>query len=706
MSMQIAAGKHIQLARLPQCRKFYLQHLADVLRQCNLLSPAAIQAIINGSGRYFDARAAQQQQSSFGDEVRGLTSSHISLVPEDDLELNLRLERLNTQLSDAASTALWKTQLRFMTLLGRPDLGKNQNPIGPAGIVEGLRLFFEQAGASSLDEKLDLLDRIENTLRRELPVLYEALEQEMSRMEIEPTQAGIIRAQESAVSLPGTAGRAGSKPERAASNTAASLPDDLLTLLAQKARRSDAPEPALLDQAALENLWFRLEQMSTAPKTTKPASSSFLTDTSPRLEALIPELFAPPSAAIGSPPAALRPVSALELGIPAATSEGQTIDAVGLLFDMLFSAPELPPVLKQLFASLQVPTVKLALKDRSLFTRANHPWRRFVSVLGRCAGELGDGSGGSDGFQASLESLVHDLVKHSDHAAAFERAAQSLEQQLEARFNQRLQAAAVYLPLLRQIDRRDQAAEAISILLAQMNIGTLPAVLQSYLRQDVYRLLERTWLQEGPESTAWAARLANLDKLLWTFRPKTDGEERKALARELPGVLQVLKEDMERLKLSSDQQAQILDACFALQTRAMRPGTPEEKASETAVGSGLPVAAMIDGQLESGTLILHTRECRPPLTATPGRHAFAPGQWFQLTLAGREQNFCLCQKSPASERLLLINAPQSEAFTILSHLLAAEVAAGNIRLLGDPDLVSTLLQRALAAARQAPAKSP
>ena len=116
MSMQIAAGKHIQLARLPQCRKFYLQHLADVLRQCNLLSPAAIQAIINGSGRYFDARAAQQQQSSFGDEVRGLTSSHISLVPEDDLELNLRLERLNTQLSDAASTALWKTQLRFMTL--------------------------------------------------------------------------------------------------------------------------------------------------------------------------------------------------------------------------------------------------------------------------------------------------------------------------------------------------------------------------------------------------------------------------------------------------------------------------------------------------------------------------------------------------------------------------------------------------------------
>ena len=294
MSMQIAAGKHIQLARLPQCRKFYLQHLADVLRQCNLLSPAAIQAIINGSGRYFDARAAQQQQSSFGDEVRGLTSSHISLVPEDDLELNLRLERLNTQLSDAASTALWKTQLRFMTLLGRPDLGKNQNPIGPAGIVEGLRLFFEQAGASSLDEKLDLLDRVENTLRRELPVLYEALEQEMSRMEIEPTQAGIIRAQESVVSLTGTAGRAGGKPERAASNTAASLPDDLLTLLAQKARRSDAPEPALLDQAALENLWFRLEQMSTAPKTTKPASSSFLTDTSPRLEALIPELFAPP----------------------------------------------------------------------------------------------------------------------------------------------------------------------------------------------------------------------------------------------------------------------------------------------------------------------------------------------------------------------------------------------------------------------------
>lgn len=63
-----------------------------------------------------------------------------------------------------------------MTLLGRPDLGKNQNPIGPAGIVEGLRLFFEQAGASSWMKNsiFSIGSRIPCGI--ELPVLYEALE--------------------------------------------------------------------------------------------------------------------------------------------------------------------------------------------------------------------------------------------------------------------------------------------------------------------------------------------------------------------------------------------------------------------------------------------------------------------------------------------------------------------------------------------------
>ncbi len=702
--MQTAAGQHMPLARLPQCRKFFLQHLADLLRQSGLLSPTAIQAIINGSGRYFDARAAQQQQSSFGDELRSLTSSRISLIGEDDLELNLRLDRVSTRLSDAASTALWKTQLRFMTLLARPELGKNQNPTGPAGIVEGLRVFFEQAGASSLDEKLDLLDRVEDMLCRELPPLYEALEEEMARLGIEPTQAGIIRAQESVVSITGAAGaQAGNNRGNGSANAAAhsALPKDILALLVQKNRRNDAAEPALLDQAALENLWFRLEQMGSVSSAPKPAASSnFLTDTSPRLEALIPELFAPASPPPARAPAAIHPINAQEFGIPANTSEGQTIDAVGLLFDMLFSAPELPPTLKQLFARLQIPTVKLALKDRSLFTRADHPWRQLFSALGRCVGELGDAQDGSESFAGELENLVQDLVRDSDHAAAFERAAQTLGQQIGVRFNRRLQASAAYLPLLRQIDRRDEASEGIAILLAQMNIAKLPAVLQSYLRQDASRLLERTWLQDGPESAAWAERLTRLDKLLWTFQPKADAEGRKALARELPAVLQALKADMESLKLPSEQQTAILDACFALQTRAMRPNAPAENVPEAAeTGASATVAVMVDGQLESGTLILHTRDSRPPVSARAGRSPFSPGQWFQLTLAGREQNFCLCQQSPASERLLLINAPQTEAFTILSHLLAAEVAAGEIRLLGDPDLVNTLLQRALAASR-------
>lgn len=362
---------------LLECRSYYLAQLAALLRDCQLVSEAAIAAILQGTGKHFDDMQVSRRLGSFSEEARGLTSSRISLVGDDDLELNIRLDGLCNRLAESTSVPLWKTHLRFITLLDRPDLPKTHNPVGPQGIIQGLQTLFKAAGATTLDDKLDLLDRIEIVLGEGLPAIYTQIDGLLDRAGAATAQASIVSAQEAP--RPATAKPAASLPTTTGNAAPGSAGNEsLLARLAATAGGGTgiATGAQLLSQVALDNLMFRLEQL----ERTQRNDSDFLTASSPNLEALIPELFAdsPKPAA-----AAARPVRARELGIPGNTSEGQAIDAVGAFCDAIFADPELPEALKLLIASLQVSLVKLAIKDRSLFTRNDHPARGTIDRLGR-----------------------------------------------------------------------------------------------------------------------------------------------------------------------------------------------------------------------------------------------------------------------------------------------------------------------------------
>ena len=177
---------------LRDCRNLYLKHLGALLQDKGSLGAGAIQVIQEGAGAYFDEMVASSRRGSFQDEAGGLTASRITLVGEEDLELGIRLDNLTARLYDSAGETLWKLHLRFVTLLNRPDLSKNDNPLGPRGVVQGIERMLELAGAVSLDKKLDLLDALADYLNDSLPALYAELESFLSGAGVTAAQAGII----------------------------------------------------------------------------------------------------------------------------------------------------------------------------------------------------------------------------------------------------------------------------------------------------------------------------------------------------------------------------------------------------------------------------------------------------------------------------------------------------------------------------------
>src|SRR5574343_1143024 len=231
---------------LRDCRALFLKHLRALLQDSKLLSGNAIAAVLDGAGSYFDEVIASNRRGSFAEEVDGLTSSRITLLAEDDLELVIRLDNMTARLFETTGGSLWKLHLRFVTLLRRPDLPKSENPVGPKSICRGLDAMFAAAGVSSLDQKLELLDRIEAYLGENLPALYAELNDFLDR-------AGVDAAQPAIITSPDSPSSARELPASASGNALHDLQQMLAARLpaAGAAPATGGAAASLLSQSAL-----------------------------------------------------------------------------------------------------------------------------------------------------------------------------------------------------------------------------------------------------------------------------------------------------------------------------------------------------------------------------------------------------------------------------------------------------------------------
>src|SRR4029079_17327266 len=59
-----------------------------------------------------------------------------------------------------------------------------------------------------------------------------------------------------------------------------------------------------------------------------------------------------------------------------------TLDIMSLVFDQLFDDPKVPVGVKGLIGRLQIPMLKVAIADKTFFSRKTHPARQLLDTLG------------------------------------------------------------------------------------------------------------------------------------------------------------------------------------------------------------------------------------------------------------------------------------------------------------------------------------
>jgi hypothetical protein len=684
---------------LRDCRELFQRRLAEIARQSGISSSSVVDAFIREIGDAHDELASSDQQDGF-EQTNGLTASRITLVGNDDLELDIRIGEIANRLKGNERIGHWRVQLRYMTLLHRPKMTAENNPVGLDPISRGLWAICRASG-NKLDQNLDQLDRLEAKLLALLPDVYVELSGLLERHRVEPAQAKIVQ----------RAG--GAKPPFQAGVGSSEGYGDLGGVGGRNAL-SDL-------QQALRKQFGAGDPAPAGHTTGHPAGGSgnvtldvstivMLNHLMDQLRGLelrqLSSLDNDSSADSGEKPR-LHTIKSKDLDLPLGKPAAIALDTLSLIFECIFAAPDLPDVVKAAIGRLQIPLLKLAITDASFFADTQHPARRLVNRMARAAIGLDPDTGRdhvvcdrlgklADAVRSTLEKTEGELTPYLEELDA-----------LIVECDQSIQVKAQpYVQLVLDHEVQESArTNARNWLGHALEKSTEPAIRQ-FLADYWQRVMVAACLDGGISGTRWQECAATIVELNWSVQPKPTADERKRLIALIPSLLKRINTELDRLDISTEERTPFVNACFDLQTAAMRsrPGTPDLPAQASAqapAASTAPFGVVPASPAQilelNGKLVQYIG--LPTETKSPWRtdgHAWKEGDWISFLLPDGER-LCgrICWQGSLSGTVLLFNTGWGYAVALAPSSLEQQLRDGRARIVSATSLFDEAASQAL-----------
>lgn len=536
--------------------------------------------------RVFEAFAGLNQHVVVGKATTldAVSFDSLSLVQNDELEETVALDSMIAKVLSRDQVALTHLTTRLNAIVSK-KLDDKSNPLGPVLLSE---LFLESCSGLGVEIKVKLI-----ILKLFEKYVLSGLEQLYSDSNAVLVEAGVLP------ELKAVPARR-SRPERSdpleGFQRSGDMADDevrevfgaLQELLSQTregiAPRRQAPANAMpISTNDLMRLLSHLQQRA-------PIQAPMDVDLRAQLEHLLTRA----SAKSGR----VRVVGEVDEDV---------INLVSMLFEFILDDRSLPDSLKALIARLQIPMLKVAVLDKTFFSRGSHPARRLLNEIATAALGWGDhDSNQRDSLYQKIEQVVQRLLNDfTDDPAIFselladflaftgdERRRSEL---LEQRTRDAEEGSA----------RAEMARREVEQALNDRLLGkTLPEVVVRLLREAWSKVMMLTCLKHGTDSEQWQSTLATMDDLIWSVEPHENPEARLRLLELVPGLLKALREGMASAAFDPFSTSEFFSQLEALHVQAFqrfkraipdaeRPAPTEsdevQRSALSAVGIELPL---------------------------------------------------------------------------------------------------------------------
>ena len=530
------------------------------------------QSLLNKRANELLSTCKEQYCKTFGNQVQPqekadtFNLSELSLLGDQDFEITLAIDKATARMHFNCAEELVALNARMAKLLGRPELGDKDNPLGPRALCDALL-----DGMASLDLKQSvqvvLLNQFDLVLTTELAQIYQAINRYLVDQGVLPE---IKAGSQSHTRTPAPA--ADSKGAPAPSPAG----NDMMSLFEQLARGTAGGGGISASGAAGFSLLDSLGSLQAGAPMMLPGGTRFEL---PLLEA----------SAINN---VLRTLQQSPVMQAASPLDAVLVDAVAMLFDVVFDESTIPDKLKAQIARLQIPVLKAAMLDRDFFLQARHPVRRMLDATATLSVHIPDTEAGNARLEAISTIITRVLDTFEKDIAVFEAAADELEalgSELDEKLEETLDAT--LQPDIAQIRQAERAELAPVVghdfINRALDEQEIEEIVREFLRRDWARLLTLDYIKEGEQGAHFNSHVETMRELVWSVQPKADMDARLMLVRILPGLLKRLREGVAEIDLPQKIADRFFATLVILHANAVRPNTqpvplPEITAEEIA----------------------------------------------------------------------------------------------------------------------------
>ncbi len=508
----------------------------------------------------------------------------LGLMEDDDLEESLAVDGMASKVRESCESELFAFDRRMGVLLGDPNLEGEGNPLAPENICGAFREACDQL-SSGIQVRLILLKLFDKYAAVLLPQLYSDLNRYLIDNDVLPKlpQSTPHRPPVPRAQPPGPAAARPASPEgtRAEGGNVLAALHQLVALNAST-QNVAAVGVGHVRPGTLE----RLTQLQRGDLDQVPGASLVL-DAGQLASGGVNVLHQLKEA----------PIHEAGAGV-----DDLTIDIVAMLFDFVLDDPGIPDFMKALIGRLQIPMLKVAMLDRSVFSKRTHPARRLVNVLADAAVGWTEADQANNPVFGKAQTVIFrvlsefedDVGLFSELLEDFERFRANIEREAEQR-------AKASVKVIQGKEQLEQAKALARETVARRTSKTdMPSGLQHFLKAHWADFLTVANMADGECGRQWQSAVDVMDRLVWSVGLKTTADARAELVRMLPKLLRDLKEGMEIISVDAETRSTFLAELASFHARAV-----SRAGSQPARGQDAPPGPELTGEATNSTAGQH-----------------------------------------------------------------------------------------------------
>lgn len=295
--------------------------------------------------------------------------------------------------------------------------------------------------------------------------------------------------------------------------------------------------------------------------------------------------------------------------------DDDVINLVSMMFEFILDDRNLAAPMKALIGRLQIPMVKVAIADKTFFSKGGHPARRLLNEMAMaCLGwqESSEENQRKDSLFNKMEETVRAILSDFDtDMTIFERLLIDFRSFLD---KEKRRAQILEQRTIDAEDGKAKSERARAQVDAELNRicagKDLPLAVTKLLREAWANVMFITSLKHGVESDDWRNCCATAQQLVWSVTAAMDKDNRQRLLKLVPELLQKLRTGLESISFSPFETTNLFKQLETVHLARLRGDVKTDaptasaaelaaKANELAAKNANMKAAMVDAQMRA-----------------------------------------------------------------------------------------------------------